>query len=88
MARFFNKFYIPDSYSLSSTSSFINKIKEVKPTNDVKLLSFDVTSLLTYVSVDLRIDDIVNELFSSDVAPELHFLHFKNQLRKTSLKNF
>ena len=56
-------------------------MKELKPTNDVKLVSFDVTSLFTNVLDDLRIDNIVNKLFSSDVAPELHFLHSKNQLR-------
>ena len=66
--------YIPDSYFLPSTSSFIDKIKIFKPTNNEKLVSFDVTSLLTNVPVDLVLDDIVNKLFSRDVAPELPFL--------------
>ena len=56
--------YIPDSNSLSSMSSFINKIKEFRYMNDVKLVSFDVTSLLINVPVNLMIDDISSKLFS------------------------
>ena len=41
---------IPHSYSISSTLSFINKIKELKFTNDVKLVSFDVASLFCQCS--------------------------------------
>ena len=52
--------YIPDRYSLPSTSSFIDRIKELKPNNDAKLVSFDVTSLFANVPVDLVIDDIAN----------------------------
>ena len=66
--------YIPDRYSLPSASSFIDKIKELKPTNDAKLVSFDLTSLFNNVPVDLVIDDIANKLFSCNVAPELPFL--------------
>ena len=79
--------YIPDRYSLPSTSSFIDKIKELKRTNDAKLVSFDVTSLFTNVPVDLVIDNIAKKLFSCDVAPELPFVQAKTPLRKTSLKN-
>ena len=50
-------------------------------------MSFDVASLFTNVLVDLVIDDITNKLFSGDVAPELSFVHSKNQLHKWSLKN-
>ena len=81
------KTYIPDSDFLSSNSTFISKIKEFKFINDVRLVSFDVTSLLTNVPVDLAKDDISSKLFSSNVAPELLFLHPKNKLRKISLKN-
>ena len=63
-------------------------IKEVKLTNDVKLVSFDVTSLFTNVSVDHRVDDIVNKLLSSDVAPGLHFLHFKKTITQIIFKKF
>ena len=45
--------YIPDSNFLPSTSSFVDKIKELKPTNDVKLVSFDVTSFFTNVPLTL-----------------------------------
>ena len=44
--------YIPDRYSLPSTLSFIEKIKELKPTNNAKLVSFDVTGLFTNVLAD------------------------------------
>ena len=43
-----------------------------------------MTNFFTNVPVDLVIDDIVNKLFSSDVAPESSFLHSENQLRETS----
>ena len=56
------KHYIPDHYSLPSTSSFIDKINERKPTNDAKLVSCDVTSLFTYVPVDIVIDDIAKTI--------------------------
>ena len=66
--------YIPDSYFLPSTSSFVDKIKIFKPTNNKKLASFDVTSLFTNVPVDLVLNDIVNKLFSRDLAPDLPLL--------------
>ena len=69
MILFFDQFYIPDSYSQYSTSSFLNKIKELKFNNDIKLVSFAVIGLFTNVSVDLVIGNIASELFSSNVAP-------------------
>ena len=78
--------YIPDRHSLPSTSSFIHKIEDFKPTNDVKLASFDVTCLFTNVPVDLVIDNIANKLFSSDVAPELPFLHTKTIITQNIFK--
>ena len=88
MARSLIKPYIPDRYSLSSTSSFIDKIKELKPNIRCKLVSFDVTSLFTNVPVDLVIDDIANKLFSYEVASKLPFLQAKKPITQTSLKNF
>ena len=78
--------YIPDRYSLSSTSSFIDRIKELKPNNDAKLVSFDVTSLFTNVPVDLVIDDIANKLFSYDVASKLPFLQAKKPITQNIFK--
>ena len=78
--------YIPDRYSLSSTSSFIDKIKELKPNNDAKLVSFDVTSLFTNVPVDLVIDDIANKLFSYEVASKLPFLQAKKPITQNIFK--
>ena len=80
------KLYNPDRYSLPSTSSFIDKIKELKPINDAKLVSFDVTSLFTTVPVDLVIDDIANKLFSYDVAPELPFVQAKKPITQNIFK--
>ena len=76
--------YIPDCYSLPSSSSYIDKIKELKLTNDAKLVSFDVTSRFTNISEDLVVDHIANKLFSYDVTPELSFYSPRNQFRKTS----
>ena len=78
--------YIPDRYSLPSTSSFIDKIKELKPTNDAKLVSFDVTSLFTSVPVDLARDNIANKLLSCDVAPELPFVQAKKAITQNIFK--
>ena len=78
--------YIPDRYSLPSTSSFIDKIKELKPTNDAKLVGFDVTSLFTNVPVDRVIDDIANKLFSCDVALELPFVQAKKPITQNIFK--
>ena len=86
---FLIKPYILDIYFLPSTLSFIDKTKELKPTNDFKLASFDVTSLFTKVPVDLVIDDIADKLFSCNVAPELPFLHSKkNSYSKHSCRTF
>ena len=82
------KSYIPDCYFLPSTSSFIDKIKELKPTIGAKLVSFDVTSLFTNIPVGIIIDDIRNKLFSCDVTPELSFLQAKKPITQRSLKNF
>ena len=78
--------YIPDRHSLPSSSSFIDKIKELKPTNNAKLVSFNVTSLFTNVPVNIVIDDIANKLFSCDVAPELPFLQAKTLITKQIFK--
>ena len=48
------KLYIPDSYFLPSTSSLVDKIKEVKLTNNAKLVSLDVTSLFTNIPLTLQ----------------------------------
>ena len=69
--------YIPDSYSLPLTSSFIDKIKELKPTNHAKFANLAVTSLFINVPVDRVVDDIANKFFSSDLATELLFLQSK-----------
>ena len=42
-----------------------------------------MTSLFSNVPVNLVIDDIANNLISSDVALELPFLHFKNTITGT-----
>ena len=78
--------YIPDSQSLPSIFNFNDKIKELKPTNDVKLASFNVTSLFTNVPVDLVIDNIANKLFSSDVASEFPFLYSKKLITRNIFK--
>ena len=79
--------YIPDRYSLPSTSSFIDKIKELNPTNDAKLISFDVTSFFTNIPVDLQL--MILRINYSRVMSLLSYLLFRlrNQLRKTSTKN-
>ena len=74
------KSYIPDRYFLPSTSSFIDRIKELKLTNDAKLVSFDVTSLFTNVPLDFVTDDIANKLFTCDVGPELSFVQAKKPI--------
>ena len=74
------KLYIPDRYSLPSTSSFIDNSKELKPINDAKLVSFDVSSLFTTVPVEFVIDDIANKLFSCDVAPEFPFFQARKPI--------
>ena len=78
--------YIPDRYFLPSTSSFIDTIKELKPTNDAKLVSFDITSLFTGVPMDLVVDDIANKLFSCDVASELLFLQAEKPITQKIFK--
>ena len=49
MARSLIKLYIPNRYSLPSTSSFIDKIKEFKPT--VTIIIFGICMLLSCVNV-------------------------------------
>ena len=78
--------YVPDTYSLLSTSSFIEEIKILKPRNDIKLLNFDVTSLFTNDSVGLAIDDIAKKLFSCDVAFEFPFPQSKTLIRQNIFK--
>ena len=82
------KLYITDSYSLPLTSRFIDKIKKLKPMNDAKLVSFDVTRPFTNVPVDLIIDDIAKN-YSHVMSLLSHlFYNSRNQLRKISLKKF
>ena len=50
------------------------------------MVSFNMTSLITNIPVDLVIDDIADKLFSSDVATELPFLHFKKPIMQIILK--
>ena len=80
------KSYVPDSLSLSLSSSLVDKIEELKPKNDLKLVSLGVTSLFTNVPVDLVIDGIGNKLFSSNVAPELPFPHSKKTIAQNIWK--
>ena len=76
---------IPVSYFLPLISSFTDKIKELKPTNDIKLVSFDVASLFTNVPADLVIEDRANKLFSSDVVLESPFLQSKKPITQNFL---
>ena len=78
--------YIPDSYSLPLTSSFIDKIKELKQTNDAKFANLAVTSLFINVPVDRVVDDIANKFFSSDLATELLFLQSKKPIMQNIFK--
>ena len=78
--------YISDSYSLPSTSSFMDKIKELTPTNDTKLVSFNVTSVFTNIPVDVVIDNIANKLFSCNVVRELPVLQSMKPITQSIFK--
>ena len=71
LSKFFDsiiKNYIPDSYMLHSTEHFIDEINinNFKFKADHKLVSFDVQSLFTNVSLNETINIIADYIYSKD----------------------
>ena len=75
--------FIPSTYMVSSTSSFIEKVKNFVFGNNDVLVSFDVVSLFTNVPLSETIDLITNYIYSSSNQSKPPFTKrvFKNLLK-------
>ena len=57
------KFYIPQTYMLKSNKQFLNRINNFQFDTNQKLVSFDVSSFFTNVSLEETIRLITKKIF-------------------------